>query len=192
LCSLQLYNVRQMELRQGDKVLFRRNDKTRDIDLRNGDDAIIAIRDGKAFANMGDGRSVELRTSEVMDYGYCRTVHASQGATVDRAIVIAEKTKAGANLGYVALSREKHHLEIITDDKEKLAESWGKYVQQESARDAAMRGTIQAARQENSEVLSLQHARAEEKRRCGLLKKERTCSRPLQKRSQERDQGITR
>ncbi|WP_436396334.1 MobF family relaxase [Acidithiobacillus ferriphilus] len=54
--KLQLYNVRQLELRQGDKVLFRKNDKTRDIDLRNGDDAVIAIKDGKAFANMTDGR----------------------------------------------------------------------------------------------------------------------------------------
>ena len=190
--NLQLYSVRQMELRKGDKVLFRKNDKTRDIDLRNGDDAIITIRYGKAFANMSDGRSVELRTSEVMDYGYCRTVHASQGATVGRAIVIAEKTKAGANLGYVALSREKHHLEILTDDKEKLAESWGKYVHQESARDAAMRGTIQATRQENREVLSFQRARAEEKRHRDTLKQERIFWSTEQKRSQERDQGITR
>jgi conjugative relaxase-like TrwC/TraI family protein len=190
--KLQLYNVRQMELRNGDKVLFRKNDKTRDIDLRNGDDAIITIQYGKAFANMSDGRSVELRTSEVMDYGYCRTVHVSQGATVDRAIIIAEKTKAGANLGYVALSREKHHLEIITDNKEKLAESWGKYVQQESARDAAMRGTVQATRQENREVQSVQRARAEEKRHRDLLKKERIFWPAKQKRSQERDQGMAR
>lgn len=189
--KLQLYNVRQMELRQGDKVLFRKNDKTRDIDLRNGDDAIITIRDGKAFANMSDGRSVELRTSEVMDYGYCRTVHASQGATVDRAIVIAEKNKAGANLGYVALSREKHHLEIITDDKEKLAESWGKYVQQESARDAAMRGTIQATRQQNREVLSLQRVRAEEKRRRETQERERNSRIIEQKHDQGRGQGMT-
>ena len=190
--KLQLYNVRLMELRQGDKVLFRKNDKTRDIDLRNGDDAVIAIKDGKAFANMSDGRSVELKTSEVMDYGYCRTVHASQGATVARAIVIAEKTKAGANLGYVALSREKHHLEIITDDKEKLAESWGKYVQQESARDAAMRGTTQAARQKNREALSSQRAHTEEKRQRETREKERNSLIPVWKRSQERDQGMTR
>ena len=189
--NLQLYNVRQMELRQGDKVLFRKNDKTRDIDLRNGDDAVIAIKDGKAFANMSDGRTVELRTSEVMDYGYCRTVHASQGATVDRAIVIAEKTKAGANLGYVALSREKHHLEIITDDKEKLAESWGKYVQQESARDAAMRGTIQATRQQNREALSLQRLRAEEKRRRETQERERNRRIIEQKHDQGRGQGMT-
>ncbi|UTV79760.1 relaxase domain-containing protein [Acidithiobacillus sp. YTS05] len=190
--KLQLYNVRLMVLRQGDKVLFRKNDKTRDIDLRNGDDAVIAIKDGKAFANMSDGRSVELKTEEVMDYGYCRTVHASQGATVDRAIVIAEKTKAGANLGYVALSREKHHLEILTDDKERLAESWGKYVHQESARDAAMRGTIQATRQENREAQSVQRACAEEKRHRDLLKKERIFWPAEQKRSQERDQGMAR
>ncbi len=157
---LQLYNVRQMELREGDQVLFRQNDKSRDIDLRNGDDAVLAVQDGKAFAILRDGRQVLLQASEVMDYGYCRTVHASQGATVDRAIVIAESSRAGANLGYVALSREKHYLDILTDDKEKLAQSWGKYVQQESAREAAMRGTAQAARQQAHEAVFSQRARA--------------------------------
>ena len=192
--KLQLYNTRQMELRDGDKVLFRKNDKSRDIDLRNGDDGVIEISDGKVFADMSDGRSLELKASEVMDYGYCRTVHASQGATVDRSIIIAEQTKAGANLGYVALSREKRHLEIITDNKEKLAESWGKYVQQESARDAAMRGTTQAARQQASKILSFQasRTRAEEHIQRGVVdkEKERIISNAEKNRSRAPDQGM--
>ena len=192
--KLQLYDARQMDLREGDQVLFRQNDKSRDIDLRNGDDAVIAIRDGKAFATLRDGRRVPLQASEVMDYGYCRTVHASQGATVDRAIVIAESSRAGANLGYVALSREKHHLEILTDDKEKLAESWGKYVQQESARDAAMRGTLQTARDQAREVISYQpaHTRAEEKAQRENPKREkaRGTLTANKQRSPAYDQGI--
>ncbi|MEL5849964.1 MAG: AAA family ATPase, partial [Candidatus Igneacidithiobacillus chanchocoensis] len=192
--KLQLYDVRTMELREGDQVLFRQNDKSRDIDLRNGDDAVIAIKDGNAFATLRDGRQVPLRTSEVMDYGYCRTVHASQGATVDRAIVIAESSRAGANLGYVALSREKHHLEILTDDKEKLAESWGKYVQQESAREAAMRGTRQTARDQAREVISCQlaHARAEERTQRETRKREKARDTLTSKkqRSPAYDQGI--
>ncbi|MBU2764034.1 MobF family relaxase [Acidithiobacillus caldus] len=192
--KLQLYDVRTMELREGDQVLFRQNDKSRDIDLRNGDDAVIAIKDGNAFATLRDGRQVPLRTSEVMDYGYCRTVHASQGATVDRAIVIAESSRAGANLGYVALSREKHHLEILTDDKERLVESWGKYVQQESAREAAMRGTLQSARDQAREDLSSQltHARAKEKARYKTQKREQARNAPTasKQRSPAYDQGI--
>ncbi|MGC9239993.1 MAG: hypothetical protein ACP5D5_10060, partial [Acidithiobacillus sp.] len=188
--KLQLYQARSMELRSGDKVLFRQNDKSRDIDLRNGDDGVIEIRNGKAFAQLGDGRSVEIQASEVMDYGYCRTVHASQGATVDRAIVIAETSRAGANLGYVALSREKHHLEIVTDDKAKLVESWGKYVQQESARDAAMRGTVQATQQQNREVVSFQIAWVEEKRQREQQAKERAIPPIPPKRRQERSQGM--
>ncbi|MHB1737076.1 MAG: MobF family relaxase [Acidithiobacillus sp.] len=193
--KLQLYDVRQMELREGDQVLFRQNDKSRDIDLHNGDDAIITMRDGKAFAMLRDGRQVPLQASEVMDYGYCRTVHASQGATVDRAIVIAESSRAGANLGYVALSREKHHLDILTDDKEKLTESWGKYVQQESAREAAMRGTTQAARQQAHEAVSSQLGRvhAEEKTRHEAVKREkaRNTLTANEHRSPAYDQGIS-
>jgi conjugative relaxase-like TrwC/TraI family protein len=188
--KLHLYNAHPMELRQGDKVLFRQNDKSRDIDLRNGDDAVIVLRAGKAFAQLGDGRAVELKTSEVMDYGYCRTVHASQGATVDRAIVIAETSRAGANLGYVALSREKYHLEIVTDDKTKLAESWGKYVQQESARDAAMRGTVQVNKQQNREVVSSQIVRAAQKLQREKQEKAHTIPPIPPKRPQERGQGL--
>jgi ATP-dependent exoDNAse (exonuclease V) alpha subunit len=139
---------------------------------------------------LGDGRSVELKASEVMDYGYCRTVHASQGATVDRAIVIAETSRAGANLGYVALSREKRHLEIVTDDKTKLAESWGKYVQQESARDAALRGSVQSAQQQNRKVVSSQLALAEQKRQREKQEKERAIPPIPPKRRQERSQGV--
>ena len=193
--KLQLFDVRPMELREGDQVLFRQNDNSRKIDLRNGDDAFIAIKDGKAFATLRDGRRVPLQDSEVMDYGYCRTVHASQGATVDRAIVIAESSRAGANLGYVALSREKHHLEILTDDKEKLAESWGKYVQQESARDASMRGTLQTARDQAREVISCQlaHARAEERiqRETPKREKARDTLTANKQRSPAYDQGIS-
>jgi len=192
--KLQLFDVRPMELREGDQILFRQNDKGRDIDLRNGDDAVIAIKEGKAFATLRDGRQVPLRTSEVMDYGYCRTVHASQGATVDRAIVIAESSRAGANLGYVALSREKHYLEVLTDDKERLVESWGKYVQQESAREAAMRGTLQSARDQAREVLvsQLAHARAQEKARYKTQKREqaRNATTASKQRSPAYDQGI--
>jgi len=188
--KLHLYNARSMELRPGDKVLFRQNDKSRDIALRNGDDAVIAIKNGTAFAQLGDGRSVELKASEVMDYGYCRTVHASQGATVDRAIVVAETSRAGANLGYVALSREKHHLEIITGDKAKLVESWRKYVQQESARDAALRGTVQSAQQQNRKVVSSQLALAEQKRQREQQAKERAIPPTPPKRRQERSQGM--
>lgn len=194
--KLQLYNTRQLELRDGDQVMFRKNDKSRDIDLRNGDDAVIEIRDGKAFALLNNGTSVPLQASEVMDYGYCRTVHASQGATVDRAIVIAEGSKAGANLGYVALSREKHHLEIITDNKNKLAESWGKYIVQESAREAAIRGTAQAARQQAfANVASrIAQAHTKEKGRCETVGKEKERNIPIAnqrpKRSPAHDKGV--
>ena len=193
--KLQLFDVRPMVLREGDQILFRQNDKGREIDLRNGDDAVIAIKDGKAFATLRDGKQVPLRTSEVMDYGYCRTVHASQGATVDRAIVIAESSRAGANLGYVALSREKHYLEVLTDDKERLVESWGKYVQQESAREAAMRGTRQTARDQAREVISCQlaHARAEERTQRETRKREKARDTLTSKkqRSPAYDQGIS-
>ena len=53
----------------------------------------------------GDGLDAEH-----LDYGYACTVHRAQGATVDRAHVLA--AGGGRELAYVALSRARHHTRI--------------------------------------------------------------------------------
>ncbi|MBU2755296.1 relaxase domain-containing protein [Acidithiobacillus sp. CV18-2] len=138
--ELNAYRSRDMELRVGETVIFLQNDRERGI--RNGDVGRIVARDGKPVAVIGD-REVSLRSGEVMDYGYCRTIHKSQGATSRGAIVILEGSQSGANLGYVALSREKEYLQVITNDWQKIKKSMQKFVQKAAAIDAAKRGQVQ-------------------------------------------------
>ncbi|MCE5388421.1 MAG: hypothetical protein K0041_07575, partial [Acidithiobacillus sp.] len=131
-----------MELRDGDQIMFRRNDNHRGI--TNGDTAKIKIaEDGRIEAHTKTGEIVELKNNEVVDYSYARTIHSSQGATVDRAIVVGQAGRtATANAAYVACSREKHGLEIITDNREKLAKGWRKFAAKETAIMAAKRGNV--------------------------------------------------
>lgn len=91
----------------GDRVLFR---ETRD-GFKNGwlgtvekagTDALTVRLDG------GDSRrvTVEAKTYDAIDHGYATTIHKAQGATVDRAFVVASGLM-DRHLAYVAMTRHR-------------------------------------------------------------------------------------
>jgi hypothetical protein len=63
-------------------------------------------------------------TYKHFDYGYAVTAHRSQGQSVD-AVVIAGETMS-RELFYVAASRGREHVTVITSDKARLEESVGR------------------------------------------------------------------
>jgi hypothetical protein len=134
---LAAYEKREIQLAQGDQVMFKKNDKDRGIINGSMGDVIgIDKKTGKAQIQLKSGQmvSVSSKQTENLDYSYARTVHSSQGATVERAIVVGESGKVStAQIAYVACSREKTGLQIITDDTEKLGKSWEKTAKRESA-----------------------------------------------------------
>ncbi len=136
-----VYQPRAMPLAAGDVVLFRENQGRGDEKIVNGQIATIerADRDG-LIARLDDRRAIHLDPQHglCLDYGWCRTVHAAQGATVERVIVAGEASRAAtAELAYVACSRERAHLEIITDNPERLRESWTRWAEHHHALDGA-------------------------------------------------------
>lgn len=137
--SVSIYTAREIELSTGDKVFFRQNDKDRDIN--NGTHAtVVATSDKHITLRLDDDREIKLdrKRSEVLDYAYAKTVHASQGATVDRVIVVGEAGRtATTETAYVAGTRERKDLTIITDDIKKLSASWKKAADKQHALDAA-------------------------------------------------------
>lgn len=131
----QVYQSRQMQVSDGEKILFRQNDRERGI--VNGGVGTVRIIDGQAAVRLQDGMAVPLESMEVADYSYARTIHSAQGATFERAIVIGEASRvAGAEAAYVACSREKTGLEILTDNADKLAQKWEKFAARETAHHA--------------------------------------------------------
>ena len=133
--QLQAFSAREIELRTGDQILFRQNNKA--LEVTNGMTGTVKIDDyGKISVQTATGSRIALDTSraQVFDYAYARTVHSSQGATVERAIVVGEAGRVStAESAYVACSREKTCLQIITDDPEKLSKSWQKYGEKQNA-----------------------------------------------------------
>lgn len=116
------------ELATGDQVRFTANNYTREY--INGDRGkVVAIDRERNVLTIQktNGGQVTLDTSKPLqlDYGYCTTVHSSQGATCDRVLIDADVKSAMANesLYYVAISRARHEVQLYTDDKALLPEA---------------------------------------------------------------------
>ena len=137
--SISAYTAREMELRSGDQVYFRKNDKSRD--LINGTTGVVVVENGKASVKTDAGQRVQIsnKKAEVLDYSYAITTHASQGGTKHTAIPVLSAGGRGmnANLAYVAMTRETHKLEIITDNADKLGETICKFSERQSAVEAS-------------------------------------------------------
>lgn len=109
----------------GDLVRVTANDRGRG--LINGDMALVSYiePDHQTLTlTLKNGATVKLdgRKPLGLDYGYCSTVHASQGQTCDRILIEADANSltANENTFYVAISRAKYHAQIYTDDREML------------------------------------------------------------------------
>jgi Ti-type conjugative transfer relaxase TraA len=97
----------------GDRLLFRENN--RELGVKNGmlgtveraEEDRLTVRLDSA-KGPGLGRAVEVSTADyaAIDHGYATTIHKAQGATVDRAYVLASKSM-DRHLTYVAMTRHR-------------------------------------------------------------------------------------
>ena len=155
-----VYQPRDMELSPGDKIVFRENQRGVDR-IRNGEAATIdRIEGGKPVARLDSGKEITIDPArgQTVDYGWCRTIHASQGATVDHVIVAGEASRmATAQTAYVAASRERETLTVYTDHGPTLEKTWAKTAEREHALAATK--TSQTLDIESLEALRTEAAR---------------------------------
>ncbi|MFK3691108.1 Ti-type conjugative transfer relaxase TraA [Agrobacterium tumefaciens] len=104
----------------GDRIIFLENN--RDLGVKNGmlgtvehvePNKIIARLDGRG----GDSVSILTDSYQAIDHGYATTIHKNQGATVDRAFVLASSTM-DRHLAYVAMTRHRDSVQLYADIKE--------------------------------------------------------------------------
>jgi hypothetical protein len=79
--------------------------------------------DERGRVHLEDGRMIPT-TYKHFDYGYAVTAHRSQGQSVDRVVIAGETMKR--ELFYVAASRGRECVTVITSDKARLEESVGR------------------------------------------------------------------
>ncbi len=104
----------------GDRIIFLENN--RDLRVKNGmlgtvehveRGLIVARLDGRG----GDSVSIPTDSYQAIDHGYATTIHKNQGATVDRAFVLASSTM-DRHLTYVAMTRHRDSVQLYADIQE--------------------------------------------------------------------------
>ena len=102
----------------GDRVLFRENNRA--LGVKNGMlGTVEQVREGHlairldSAAGPGQGRAVAVSMADyaAVDHGYATTIHKAQGATVDRAYVLASGTM-DRHLTYVAMTRHREEARL--------------------------------------------------------------------------------
>ena len=130
----------------GDRIVFLQND--RELDVKNGTlGTVEKVGDGRVLARIdGSGRGVEIDTSEykTFDHGYATTIHKTQGATVDRAYVLASDTM-DRHMTYVAMTRHRDEAQLYSGedqfvDMDALKSRLGRSGAKESVLDYVDRG----------------------------------------------------
>lgn len=137
LARLRIYRERDMHLAVGDRVTWRGTEGKKTNKIINGAmGTVVGVDGGKATVALDDGRMVQIAGGQAteIDHGWAVTTHKSQGATVDRVIIYAENTKGqAANLAYVAATRQRVSLDIVTADFESVAKRWQTFASADSA-----------------------------------------------------------
>lgn len=98
------------EFAVGDRILFLKNE----ADIRNGlFGGVVETKPGQLRIVLDNGERREVNPAEYghFDYGYAATVHKSQEATVDHALVLATRTM-DQHLLYVGMSRHRESVEL--------------------------------------------------------------------------------
>ena len=124
----EVYRSETMELCQGDRIRWTRNDKS--LGLVNSQSAdVTGVKNGTVTFTLEDGRVLELEKGDSqlrhIDRAWASTVHAFQGRTVDTVIAAMEANHPHLTTQktlYVEISRARERAELVTDDRDALRE----------------------------------------------------------------------
>jgi conjugative relaxase-like TrwC/TraI family protein len=127
--AFSVYERRPIEVASGDSLMLTANRRNPDFRATNGELVKVKSVD-EAAIRLEDGRTIPANYREFA-HGYAITAHRSQGKTVDNVIISADAMKK--ELFYVAASRGRSEIAVVTGDRELLRESVGMSTARQSA-----------------------------------------------------------
>jgi conjugative relaxase-like TrwC/TraI family protein len=118
--AFDVYERRPIEIAPHDRLLLTANRQQPGLRVTNGEMVTVSQVDERGRVHLEDGRMIPS-TYRHFDYGYAVTAHLSQGQSVDRVVIAGETMNR--ELFYVAASRGREQVTVITSDKARLEES---------------------------------------------------------------------
>ena len=124
----EVYRAEPIELREGDRVRWTRNDKGLGLVNSRAAEVVSTSGDRVSF-RLEDGRELDMGKNDTqlrhLDHAWASTVHAFQGRTVDNVIAAMEANHPHLTTQkslYVEISRARYRAELVTDDALRLRE----------------------------------------------------------------------
>ncbi len=131
--AFSVYERQPIEVAPGDSLMLTANRRGPEFRATNGELVKVSSLDGGAI-RLEDGRTLPANYHE-FTHGYAVTAHRSQGKTVDTVIISADAMKR--ELFYVAASRGRSEIAVVTSDREQLRDSVGVSTMRQSAIELA-------------------------------------------------------
>jgi hypothetical protein len=138
--SFDVYERRSIEVATGDRLLLTANRRENGFRVTNGEIVMVAEVDRLGRIYLEDGRTLPAGFRHFA-HGYAVTAHRSQGKSVDAVIISGDGMRK--ELFYVAASRGRQSVRVVTSDKESLRESVARSSMRKSASELARKaGTV--------------------------------------------------
>jgi ATP-dependent exoDNAse (exonuclease V) alpha subunit len=132
--AFDVFEQRTIEIAAGDRLLLTANRRGASFRATNGELVTVSRVDACGQVRLGDGRTLPPDYRHFA-YGYAVTAHRSQGKSVDAVVISADGMRK--ELFYVAASRGRESITVITSDKDALRESVGCSTARKSATELA-------------------------------------------------------
>jgi len=131
--SFSVHERSEIEVSPGDRLLLTGNRREADFRATNGELTKVRGVDGGRI-RLEDGRTLPANYQE-FDHGYAITAHRSQGKTVDSVVLSGDMMKQ--EQFYVAASRGRDGITVVTSNVGQLRESLGISTARPSATELA-------------------------------------------------------
>jgi ATP-dependent exoDNAse (exonuclease V) alpha subunit len=138
--AFEVYERRSIEVAQNDKLLLGANRREPGFRATNGELVTVSRVTDSGRIELEDGRTLPVDYRQI-DHGYAVTAHRSQGKSVDTVVISADSMKR--ELFYVAASRGRASLTIVTSDKDQLRDSIARSGARQSASELARNAAIE-------------------------------------------------